>query len=114
LGNVNIAYPSEVKTNYFRSRPAFTFLQPNTSRVEILTTTTTWKSTIAPAAPRQIISHFTNDQVAGKLMSMGVLPGSEIRLIRKAPFGGGWYVQIDRQILALRKDELDCIVTKQW
>ncbi|MCB0631036.1 MAG: FeoA family protein [Saprospiraceae bacterium] len=82
--------------------------------MDTLTTTTSWKSTFVPAAPRQIISHFTDDQVAGKLMSMGVLPGSEIRLIRKAPFGGGWYVQIDRQILALRKDELDCIVTKQW
>lgn len=47
-------------------------------------------------------------------MSMGVLPGSVIELIRKAPLGGGWYVRIDRQVLALRKEELDCIVTQKW
>lgn len=47
-------------------------------------------------------------------MSMGVLPGSRIDLIRKAPLGGGWYVKIDRQFIALRKEELDCIVTREW
>lgn len=66
------------------------------------------------SSSKKIISHFTNDQVAGKLMSMGVLPGSQIELVRKAPLGGGWYVRVDRQIIALRKKELDCIVTKKW
>lgn len=103
-----------IKKAFIFAIPAFIFLQPNTSRVDTLTTTSSWKNTLVPNSPRQTISHFTDDRLAGKLMSMGALPGSEIRLVRKAPFGGGWYVQIDRQILALRKDELDCIVTKQW
>ena len=66
------------------------------------------------ATGKKIISHFTNNQVAGKLMSMGILPGSRVELVRKAPLGGGWYVKIDRQIIALRKDELDCIVMRKW
>lgn len=79
-----------------------------------ITTTTAFKGAIATTPPRNIISHFTDDQVAGKLMSMGILPGSPIELIRKAPLGGSWYVRVDRQILALRKEELDCIVTHRW
>lgn len=43
---------------------------------------------------------------------MGVLPGSSLQLIRKAPFGGGWYARIDNQVIALRKEELECIVMK--
>ena len=79
-----------------------------------LTTTSAINGVISTTHSKNVISHFTNDQVAGKLMSMGVLPGSRIELIRKAPLGGGWYVRVDRQMIALRKEELDCIVTQKW
>jgi ferrous iron transport protein A len=82
--------------------------------VNTLTTASAFKGVISALPPNNIISHFTNDQVAGKLMSMGVLPGSRIELIRKAPLGGGWYVRVDRQMIALRKEELDCIVMQKW
>jgi Fe2+ transport system protein FeoA len=82
--------------------------------VSTLSTTTTFKEVSSSNPHRNVISHFTNDQIAGKLMSMGVLPGSRITPIRKAPLGGGWYVRIDRQVIALRKEELDCIVTRTW
>ncbi len=59
-----------------------------------------------------IISHFTDQPMAAKLMAMGVLPGSRIEPYRKAPFGGGWYVRVDNLLLALREDELDSIVVK--
>ena len=59
-----------------------------------------------------IISHFKDQQMAGKLMAMGVLPGSRIEPFRKAPFGGGWYVRVDNLLLALREEELDSIVLK--
>lgn len=56
------------------------------------------------------ISHFTNDQMASKLMSMGVLPGSQISLIRKAPLGGAWYVRVDNKVIAMRAKEIHCII----
>ncbi len=59
-----------------------------------------------------IVSHFCNERLAGKLMAMGVLPGSKLQLHRKAPFGGGWYVRVDNMLLALRQEEVDCIVLK--
>lgn len=81
-----------------------------------ISTTSTLSGTLvsSSSSPRNIISYFTDDQVGGKLMSMGILPGSHIELIRKAPLGGGWYVRVDRQVIALRKEELDCIVTQKW
>ena len=59
-----------------------------------------------------LISHFLNEQVASKLMSMGILPGSRVELIRKSPLGGGWFVKVDNSYIALRKQEAACIVLK--
>lgn len=43
--------------------------------------------------------------VSAKLMEMGVLPGKEIRLIRKAPGGSPLYFAIDGHYIALRIEE---------
>lgn len=59
-----------------------------------------------------LIERFTNEQLAGKLLDIGVRPGSRLRIIRKDPFGGCWYVKIDRHCIALRKQELACIILK--
>jgi ferrous iron transport protein A len=60
----------------------------------------------------ELVSHFADEQVASKLMAMGILPGSRIQLIRKSPFGGGWFVKVDNTYIALRKQEAACIVLK--
>ena len=57
------------------------------------------------------ITGFRNSIVAGKLLSMGILPGNRVRLIRQAPFGGVWYVQAGSLLVALRKKEVACILT---
>lgn len=59
-----------------------------------------------------IIERFTNEQLAGKLLDIGIRPGSRLSIVRKGPFGGSWYVKIDRQCVALRKQELACIMIK--
>ena len=33
------------------------------------------------------IRQFTNDQMASKMLSMGILPGKILKLVRRAPFG---------------------------
>ncbi len=43
--------------------------------------------------------------VSAKLLEMGVLPGKEIRLIRKAPGGSPLYFAIDGHYVALRVEE---------
>lgn len=56
------------------------------------------------------ITHFTDDIVAGKLMSMGVLPGSRVRVVRIAPFNGGYYLQVDGSNMVLRTQEAGSIM----
>lgn len=58
------------------------------------------------------VSHFNDPNIGSKLMAMGVLPGSQVRVVRKSPFGGGCYVKVDNFFLALRKEEADSIVLK--
>lgn len=57
-----------------------------------------------------LISSFTNEKIAGKLIAMGALPGQKLQLIRKAPFGGALYVKNGKYIIALRKEEAACII----
>lgn len=59
-----------------------------------------------------MISHFTDPQLACKLMSMGVLPGTHIQVVRSAPFGGGCYIKADNLRIALRKEEATRIVLR--
>ncbi len=56
------------------------------------------------------IAHFKDDLIAGKLMTMGILPGSMVKVIRKAPFKGGLYLKIDGYNIALREQEAANIV----
>ncbi|HFA47485.1 MAG TPA: ferrous iron transport protein A [Bacteroidetes bacterium] len=56
------------------------------------------------------IARFTDEMMAGKLMCMGVLPGSLVKVIRKAPFHGGFYLKIDGYNMVLREQEAANIV----
>ena len=76
--------------------------------------TVTSKRQLSAAKPgvEEVVSHYTNDSIGGKLMSMGILPGSRVALIRRAPFGGGWYVKVDNIFIALRIEEASSVVLK--
>jgi ferrous iron transport protein A len=56
------------------------------------------------------IAHFTNDEIAGKLMTMGVLPGSRVQVVRIAPFRGGYYLKIDGINMVVRLQEASNII----
>ncbi len=57
---------------------------------------------------------YNNDQVASKLMSMGLLPGAELIIIRKAPFGGGFYIKIvGNCCIALSTSEASAMILKK-
>lgn len=58
------------------------------------------------------ISSFTDDEVAQKLMSMGLLPGTRIELVRKAPLGGGCYIKADNLLIALRSQEAARVILR--
>lgn len=58
------------------------------------------------------INKFTDDEVAQKLMSMGILPGTRIELVRRAPLGGGCYIKADNLLVALRTEEAARVILR--
>jgi len=55
---------------------------------------------------------FKNQQVASKLLSVGILPGSTLQVIRKAPGGFVFFLKVDGVSIALRQNELESIILK--
>jgi len=53
---------------------------------------------------------FSDPAMAGKLTAMGVLPGTRIEMVRRAPFGSAYYVKADGIRLALREEEAACMM----
>ena len=56
------------------------------------------------------IQSFSDEETACKMMSMGILPGSIVKLVRKAPFGGAIYIKADNQQFAIRNKEAACVL----
>jgi len=56
------------------------------------------------------IQSFSDNETACKMMSMGILPGSTVKVVRKAPFGGAIYIKADNQQFAIRNKEAACIM----
>lgn len=59
-----------------------------------------------------MIEKFSDEQIACKLMTMGILPGQKVVVIRKAPLGGAIYLKTDHQQFAIRNTEAACILIK--
>lgn len=56
------------------------------------------------------IRQFTNDHMACKMLSMGILPGKILKLVRRAPFGGGLYIKVGDNNIAVRDIEAQNIL----
>ncbi len=53
---------------------------------------------------------FSDPALAGKLTSMGLLPGTLIEMVRSAPFGNAYYIKADGVRMALREEEASSIL----
>ncbi|MBK8554347.1 MAG: ferrous iron transport protein A [Lewinellaceae bacterium] len=53
---------------------------------------------------------FADTALAGKLTAMGLLPGTLVEMVRKAPFGKAYYIKADGVRLALREEEAASIL----
>jgi len=45
-----------------------------------------------------------------KLLNLGVLPKAKVTMVRKAPFGGAYYIKLDGYQLAVRTEEAATII----
>ena len=53
---------------------------------------------------------FSNDRLSGRLLELGITPGKNLEVIRRAAFGGPCYVKVDSHSYVLRKEELESIL----
>ncbi|MEN7546372.1 FeoA family protein [Rapidithrix thailandica] len=56
------------------------------------------------------VSGFVDQEIAVKLLEMGLLPGCSIKLLRTAPFGCPLYLKVNQNYLALRRKEAANII----
>lgn len=59
------------------------------------------------------ILSITDELLATRLLTLGIFPGKKINLIRRSPFGGSCYVQVDQTLYALRAEEWKAIITDE-
>ena len=52
-----------------------------------------------------IVNSFDDDTMAAKFLTMGLIPGKSLQLMRRIPFGGGLYIKVDDANLAVREIE---------
>ncbi len=61
---------------------------------------------------RRIVSHFTDELIGGKLMCMGLKPGSTVEVIRKTNRNRTYYIKSNSHRLAVRENEAAIIELK--
>ncbi len=57
-----------------------------------------------------VLSHFTDDFVAQRMMSMGILPGSNVKLVRSMPSVGAYYIRANNRHIAMREEEAKSLI----
>ncbi|MBK9272734.1 MAG: ferrous iron transport protein A [Saprospiraceae bacterium] len=60
-----------------------------------------------------LILKIKDPNIGIRLLSLGFYPGKTIRIIRKMPFGGSYYVQMDHSFYALSKREWQSFETQR-
>ncbi len=66
---------------------------------------------LRPLESAQVLG-IADENVASKLTTMGILPGSRLEMVRTGPFGGVFYVKADGRSFALREAELSQILVE--
>ena len=56
----------------------------------------------------------SNEKFCSRLLELGVIPGTYIRVIKKNPFGGPLQIKLNDYYLAIRKEDAELIyISKQ-
>jgi ferrous iron transport protein A len=58
-----------------------------------------------PTGQSAKIAVVSESNLTCKLLNLGLLPGTEVTMVRKAPFGGAYYIKLGSHQLAVRDEE---------
>jgi ferrous iron transport protein A len=56
---------------------------------------------------------YLDREIASRLLTLGLLPNTEISFIRKSPFGGAYYIKFNGHCIALREDEASSVIIER-
>ena len=62
---------------------------------------------------KSIVQNFSDSKMGGKLMTMGMLPGSLVELVRKASAGKTFFIKVNGFGMAVRKNEAANILLEE-
>ncbi len=54
-----------------------------------------------------------DNKFACKLLTLGLLPKTQVSIVRKAPLGGALYVKLNGHQIAIRKKEAEAIIVEK-
>lgn len=57
-----------------------------------------------------VITSLIENVYTSKLMALGILPRTTVKMIRKAPFGNVFYIKLENHQLAIRAEEAKTII----
>lgn len=69
-------------------------------------------SRLTPGQSGRIVTVQGEPQLALRILELGLVCGTPVRLLRAAPLGGPIEVEIDGSFLSLRRDEADAITVE--
>ncbi len=61
---------------------------------------------------QRIVSHFTDERIGGKMLSMGLKPGCIVEVVRKTNRSRTFYLKSNSHRLAIRENEAAIIELK--
>ncbi len=56
-----------------------------------------------------IVESFSDPELAGRMIEVGIIPGAAITRLSRAPFKGALLVEVNNHKIAVRKRELEAI-----
>ncbi len=57
-----------------------------------------------------IVKSFSDNSMACKLLTIGIIPDSRISMVRESPFGGAYCLKLGKTYVAVRKSEAQSIL----
>jgi ferrous iron transport protein A len=73
------------------------------------------RKTLASLTPGQsaYVSVLDENIYTCKLLNLGILPKTKVTMVRRAPFGGAFYIKMDHHQMAMREDEASTIYIQE-
>lgn len=73
------------------------------------------RKTLLALQPREtgLVALLEENNYTSKLMALGILPNTRVKMVRKAPFGKVFYIKLDDHQIAIREAEANTVIIEE-